>query len=48
MMAFNKSVNIIINTKNILDAEKILKRAITENDMFFRVFNESTKETGRA
>jgi predicted Zn finger-like uncharacterized protein len=41
MMGFNKSVNLIINRKNIADVEKILSRNIAEYEMFYRIFNES-------
>jgi predicted Zn finger-like uncharacterized protein len=47
MMAFNKSVNLIINTKNIDDIGKILSRGITDNELFYRIYKESLKETGR-
>ncbi len=47
MMAFNKSVNLILNTNNIADTEKILKRAIADNDLFYRVYRDALKETGR-
>jgi predicted Zn finger-like uncharacterized protein len=48
MTAFLKSVNLIINTKNINDIGKILSRGITEYLSFYRVFREKLKETGRA
>jgi len=48
MMAFNKSVNMIVNVKNIGDIEKILPRGITDNDLFYRVYGESLKKAGRA
>ena len=47
MTAFLKSVNLIINTKNIDDSGKILSRGITEHLAFYRVFREKLKETGR-
>ena len=47
MMALNKSVNLIINSKNIEDIGKILSRGITDNEYFYRVFKESLKETGK-
>ena len=47
MMALNKSVNLIINAKNIEDIGKILSRSITENEYFYRVFKESLKEAGK-
>jgi predicted Zn finger-like uncharacterized protein len=43
MFALNKSVNMIINVKNIGDFGKIISTAITENDIFYRAFKETTK-----
>jgi len=40
MMAFCRSVNLIINKKNINDIEKILSRNITEYEMFYRIYKE--------
>ena len=48
MMALNKSVNLIINIKNIEDIGKILSRGITDNEFFYRVFKGTPKEVGRA
>ena len=48
MAAFNKSVNLVINPKNIDDCEKILKRAIADNSAFYRVFKETLIKFGRA
>ncbi|UCD32992.1 MAG: hypothetical protein JSV38_03705, partial [Desulfobacterales bacterium] len=47
MAAFNKSVNLIINLKNINDIEKILKRGVADNASFYRVLRESLIKTGR-
>ncbi|RLC33742.1 MAG: hypothetical protein DRH32_00410, partial [Deltaproteobacteria bacterium] len=47
MMALNKSVNIVINIKNIDDIGRILSRGITDSDLFFRLYKELLKETGR-
>ena len=47
MMAFNKSVNLIINTSNISDIGKILSRGIAEHDYSYRVFIDALKESGR-
>ena len=47
MMAFHGSVNLIINIKNIEDVGKILSRGITDNQLFYNVYRESLKETGR-
>jgi predicted Zn finger-like uncharacterized protein len=43
MMAFNKSVNLIINKKNTDDIEKIFSRNNTEHEMFYRIFKELRK-----
>ena len=48
MQAFNKSVNIIVNLKNIDDFQKILKGAIADNAAFYRVFREALIKTGRS
>lgn len=48
MQAFNKSVNVIINLKNIDDFQKILKVSIAENVAFYRVFGEALIKAGRA
>jgi predicted Zn finger-like uncharacterized protein len=47
MMAFHKSVNLIINIKNIEDIGKIISRGITDHALFYRVHREMLKETGR-
>jgi len=47
IMALQKSVNCIINIKDISNIDKILSKALTENEFFFRVYNEVLKEAGR-
>ncbi len=47
MAAFHKSVNMIIGVSHIDEVEKVLKRGITENDLFYRVYKESLVKTGR-
>jgi predicted Zn finger-like uncharacterized protein len=47
MMAFHASVNLIINIKNIEDIGKILSRGITDSELFFRIYKDTLKETGR-
>jgi len=46
MTALNKSVNLIINTKDIDQFEKILFREITGRDTFYRIYNEALKASG--
>ena len=48
MTAFLKSVNLIINSKNIDDFSKIISRGLTDHLAFYRVLREKLKETGRA
>lgn len=43
MLALNKSVNMILNVKNINDFGKIISTAITENDIFYRAYKETAK-----
>jgi hypothetical protein len=47
-MAFSKSVNMIINSRNLNQIGGILGRGLTERDLFYRVFNESLEAVGRA
>lgn len=47
MMAFHRSVNLIINIKNIEDIGKIISRGITDHGLFYRMHREMMKETGR-
>ena len=47
MMAFNRSVNLVVNKKNIPEVHTILKRSILENELFFKIFKETLKEEGR-
>lgn len=47
MTALMKSVNLIVNIKNIDDLGKILNRGLTEHLAFYRVHREKLKETGR-
>ena len=47
MAAFNKSVNLVINTKNINDVGTIVKRGVSENAAFYRIFKESLQKLGK-
>ena len=47
MMAFHKSVNIIINIDDIKDIGKIINRGITDKELFYSTFKEVLRETGR-
>jgi CheY-like chemotaxis protein len=41
MTAFQKSVNMILNLRNIDDMDKILQRGMTDCGLFYKVFKES-------
>lgn len=41
MMAFNKSVNLIINKENAGEMDKILSKGLTDFDMFYRIYKET-------
>lgn len=47
MTAFQKSVNLIINLKNINDFGKIFSRGLTDHDFFYKVFRDTMKKIGR-
>jgi ActR/RegA family two-component response regulator/DNA-directed RNA polymerase subunit RPC12/RpoP len=47
MAAFNQSVNLIVNLKNIDEIEKILRRGIADHEAFYRVFKRALFKTGR-
>ena len=44
MMAFNRSVNMIINAKNMDEFGKVLSTGMTDNDMFYRVYRDTVKK----
>ena len=47
MAAFNKSVNIVVNTKNIDEIGKIIKRGLSDNATFYSVFKDALVKTGK-
>ncbi len=48
MMAFNKSVNLVLNLENMDEFEKFLRLSLSDHQEFYRVFKESAKRVGRA
>ncbi|PKN85103.1 MAG: hypothetical protein CVU51_09255, partial [Deltaproteobacteria bacterium HGW-Deltaproteobacteria-1] len=44
MQAFNKSVNLIINKRDIGSLEKILRQAMAEDEDFYHVFKEKIRK----
>jgi CheY-like chemotaxis protein len=47
MAAFNKSVNLVINPKNMDDFGGIIKRSLDDNIAFYHVYKETLKKIGR-
>jgi CheY-like chemotaxis protein len=47
MVAFNKSVNLVVNTKDLGALEKILKRGLSDNENFYRPFKEGLARIGK-
>lgn len=47
MAAFNKSVNIVVNTKSIDEIGKIIKRGLSDNAAFYSVFKDALVKTGK-
>ena len=46
MMAFLKSVNLIINLKDIKKIDRILSRGINEYELFYAIYKDSAKRLG--
>lgn len=47
MQAFQHSVNLVVNEKDLGKAPQILKRAISDNDAFYKIFRETLKALGK-
>jgi predicted Zn finger-like uncharacterized protein len=48
MMAFAMSANVVINSKDIEKMHLILKKAVSENERFYKIFLDTLVETGKA
>ncbi len=47
MAAFNRSVNLVVNTKNLDDFAPIFKQSLADHTAFYHVFKETLKKTGK-
>ena len=47
MLAFSRSVNVVINLNDLPHLPAILRKGITENNEFYRVFREMLAEVGK-
>lgn len=48
MTAFSESVNVIINEADIRELKQVLKKTVTANNMFYKVYNEMLRAAGKA
>ena len=48
MQAFQKSANVVINEKDIGKLADVLKKSISENEIFYKVFKETLHSMGKA
>ena len=48
MMAFTMSANLVANWKDLDKLSNILRRAISDNEKFYKVFMDTLNETGKA
>lgn len=47
MMAFGKSTNLVVNPDDLPNLPLILKKAISDNEKFYKVFMDTLKELGK-
>jgi CheY-like chemotaxis protein len=47
MMAFSRSVNVVVNLNDLPHLPAILRKGITENNEFYRIFREMLAEVGK-
>jgi predicted Zn finger-like uncharacterized protein len=47
MMAFAMSANVVIHTKDTEKLDLVLRKAITENERFYKIFTDTLVETGK-
>jgi CheY-like chemotaxis protein len=47
LAAFNRSVNVTINTKNLDESGKIISQGKGENDAFYHIFKDTLKKLGK-
>jgi len=47
MRAFGASANLVVNPRDLPDLTLILKKAINDNNQFYKVFMDTLKETGK-
>jgi flagellar motor component MotA len=48
MMAYNRSVNLIVNKNEIADIGQVFKKALDEYESFYHVYKENLRKAGKA
>ena len=48
MMAFAMSANLVVHSSDVEKLSAVLKKALAENERFYKVFTDVIKETGKA
>jgi len=48
MAAFNQSVNIVVNLKDVGEIGKIVKQGVADNKAFYHIFQETLQKMGKA
>ncbi len=47
MTAFVKSANLVINIKDMQNLKNIIKKSVSDNEAFYKVFKETLREAGK-
>jgi len=47
MTAFAKSANLVINTKDLPNFKSIIKKSVSDNEVFYKVFKETLRGAGK-
>ena len=47
LKAFGLSANLVINTDDLVNLSLVLKKGISDNEKFYKVFTDTVKETGK-
>ncbi len=48
MMAYNRSVNLIVNQRDIAEVGQVFKKALAEHESFYHVYKENLRKAGKA
>lgn len=47
MLAYNKSVNLIVHKNDIADIDQVFKKALDEHESFYHVYKENLRKAGK-